>query len=122
MADSKTMRADNSKILEDKIAAKADAQGATETHGENLDVSSKKLKGAQGQLAVLHQDCDWLITLYTYAHVYMHMHTWVLANDRLVANTKVLNSCLRCKFLLYWQPQQHFKIDELWLQNRGPPK
>jgi len=61
MADSKTMRADNSKMLEDKIAAKADAQGATETHGENLAVSGKKLKGAQTQEGVLHQDCDWLL-------------------------------------------------------------
>merc|ERR1719181_1525433 len=64
MADSKTMRADNSKILEDKTAAKADAVGATETHEENLAVSSEKLKGAQDQLGVLHQDCDWLLSNY----------------------------------------------------------
>merc|ERR1719199_120317 len=61
MADSKEMRIENSKILEDKSAAKADAIGATETHEENLGVSQKKLKGAEGQLGVLHQDCDWLL-------------------------------------------------------------
>jgi len=61
MADSKSMRADNSKILEDKTAAKADAIGATETHEENLGTSQKKLKGAKDQEGVLHQDCDWLL-------------------------------------------------------------
>jgi len=61
MADSKSMRAENSKILEDKTAAKADAIGATETHEDNLGTSQEKLQGAQGQLGVLHQDCDWLL-------------------------------------------------------------
>lgn len=62
MSDSKKMRADDTKMLEDKTAAKADAVGATETHEDNLGVSSKKLKGAQDQLGVLHQDCDWLLS------------------------------------------------------------
>jgi len=64
MGDSKSMRAENSKILEDKGAAKADAIGALETHGENSDVAAKKLKGAEGTLGVLHQDCDWLLSNY----------------------------------------------------------
>jgi hypothetical protein len=62
MADSKAMRIDNSKLVEDKTAAKADAIGATETHQENLGVTQKKLKGAEDQLGVLHQDCDWLLS------------------------------------------------------------
>jgi septal ring factor EnvC (AmiA/AmiB activator) len=64
MADSKSMRAENSKILEDKNAAKADAIGATETHENNLGTSQKKLKGAKDQEGVLHQDCDWLLENY----------------------------------------------------------
>jgi hypothetical protein len=64
MGDSKSMRAENSKILEDKGAAKADAIGALETHGENSDVASKKLKGAEATLGVLHEDCDWLLANY----------------------------------------------------------
>jgi chromosome segregation ATPase len=62
MADSKTMRITNSKLVEDKTAAKADAIGATETHEGNLGVAQKKLKGAQDQLGALHQDCDWLLS------------------------------------------------------------
>jgi len=62
MADSKAMRIDNSKLVEDKTAAKADAISATETHEENLGVAQKKLKGAQDQLGVLHQSCDWLLS------------------------------------------------------------
>jgi DNA repair exonuclease SbcCD ATPase subunit len=64
MADSKAMQIENSKLVEDKTAAKADAVGAAETHTENLDVNQKKLKGAQDQLGVLHQDCDWLLSNY----------------------------------------------------------
>jgi exonuclease VII small subunit len=62
MADSKAMRIENSKLVEDKTAAKADAIGATETHEENLGVAQKKNKGAEDQLGVLHQDCDWLLS------------------------------------------------------------
>jgi len=64
MADSKTMRAENSKILDDKGAAKADEIGALEPHGENSEVASKQLKGAEATLGVLHQDCDWLLANY----------------------------------------------------------
>jgi len=64
MADSKAMRIENSKLVEDKTAAKADATGAAETHEENLAVVQTKLKGAEDQLGVLHQDCDWLLSNY----------------------------------------------------------
>jgi len=64
MADSKSNRAENSKILEDKTAAKADAEGALETHGDNMGVAQKKLRGASDQLGVLHADCDWLLSNY----------------------------------------------------------
>jgi len=62
MADSKSNRAENSKILEDKTAAKADAEGAYETHTDNMGVAQKKLRGSSDQLGVLHADCDWLLS------------------------------------------------------------
>jgi len=64
MADSKSNRAENSKILEDKTAAKADAEGAYETHTDNMGVAQKKLRGSSDQLGVLHADCDWLLSNY----------------------------------------------------------
>jgi chromosome segregation ATPase len=64
MSDSKKMRADNTKILQDKTAAKADAIGALESHGDVLTASQKSLKGSQEQLGALHGDCDWLLSNY----------------------------------------------------------
>jgi len=61
IADSKTMRTDNGKILEDKTAAKADAEGALQGHQDVLEGAFTKLKGANDQLKVLHKDCDWLL-------------------------------------------------------------
>merc|ERR1740130_661388 len=62
MSDSKKMRAENTKILEDKTSAKADAIGALESHGDVLTQGQKKLKGAEEQLGALHGDCDWLVS------------------------------------------------------------
>ena len=45
MSDSKKMRADNTRSLEDKTSAKADAIGALETHSDNMGVASKKKQG-----------------------------------------------------------------------------
>jgi len=64
IADSKTMRSDNGKILEDKTAAKADAETALQGHQDVLEGSFTKLKGTNDQLKVLHQDCDWLLANY----------------------------------------------------------
>jgi hypothetical protein len=61
MADSKKMRAENTKILQDKTAAKADAEGALEGNTDVQTQGEKKLKGAEEQLAALHGDCDWLL-------------------------------------------------------------
>jgi chromosome segregation ATPase len=61
MSSSKTMRAENTKILQDKTAAKADAIGALESHSDVLVAGEKSLKGANTQLQVLHSDCDWLL-------------------------------------------------------------
>merc|ERR1740117_2608475 len=58
MSDSKKMRAENTKILQDKTAAKADAIGALEGNTDVQTQGEKKLKGAAEQLAALHGDCD----------------------------------------------------------------
>jgi len=64
MADSKTSRAENAKLIQDKGAAKADAIGSLEEHTDNLDAAFTKMKGANDQLKVLHEDCDWLLANY----------------------------------------------------------
>jgi hypothetical protein len=64
MADSKTMRADNQKLIQDKGAAKADAIGAEEQHQDDLESAFTKMKGANDQLKILHGDCDWLLANY----------------------------------------------------------
>jgi len=64
MSDSKKMRAENTKILQDKTAAKADAIGALEAHEDVLVAGGASLKGANAQLAALHSDCDWLVANY----------------------------------------------------------
>jgi len=64
IADSKTMRADNSAILEDKGAAKADAEGALGGHQDVVEGAFGKLKGSNDQLKAIHKDCDWLLANY----------------------------------------------------------
>merc|ERR1740117_890843 len=64
IADSKTMRADNSAILEDKGAAKADAEGALGGHQDVMEGAFGKLKGSNDQLKAIHKDCDWLLANY----------------------------------------------------------
>jgi hypothetical protein len=61
IADSKTMRTENTKSLGDKEAAKADSMAALQGHTDDMEVSFKKMKGANDQLKVLHKDCDWLL-------------------------------------------------------------
>jgi len=61
IADSKTMRTENTKGLGDKEAAKADSMAALQGHTDDMEVSFKKMKGANDQLQVLHKDCDWLL-------------------------------------------------------------
>jgi len=63
-ADSKTMRADNAKLIQDKGAAKADAIGAEEQHQDDMEAAFTKMKGANDQLKILHGDCDWLLANY----------------------------------------------------------
>jgi len=62
MKDSKKMRADNTRILQDKSSAKADAIGALENHDGILVNSQKELMGEKAHLAALHANCDWLVS------------------------------------------------------------
>jgi hypothetical protein len=64
MADSKQKRIDDSALIEDKEAAKADALGVQQTHEDNMEAALEKLKGSNNQLKVLHKDCDWLLSNY----------------------------------------------------------
>jgi hypothetical protein len=64
MADSKQKRADDSALIEDKVAAKADAEGILEQRNDGLQVAFEKIKGATDQLQALHKDCDWLLSNY----------------------------------------------------------
>jgi len=61
MEDSKTMRAESTKITQDKTAAKADTIGALGNHEDDLETAFTKMKGSNDQLKILHQDCDWLL-------------------------------------------------------------
>jgi len=61
MADAAAKRADDSKSLSDKQAAKADAEGALQTHKEDHESSSKELMGTLEYINSLHADCDWLM-------------------------------------------------------------
>jgi hypothetical protein len=64
VADSKQKRIDDSALVEDKSAAKADAEGIVEQHTDALGAAFEKMKGAQTQLKALHKDCDWLLSNY----------------------------------------------------------
>jgi septal ring factor EnvC (AmiA/AmiB activator) len=61
LAESKKNRAEDTKSLQDKTAAKADAIGALESQDDVLVQGQKSLKGANAQLQALHGDCDWLV-------------------------------------------------------------
>jgi chromosome segregation ATPase len=64
VADSKQKRIDDSALIEDKSAAKADAEGVVEQHTDALQAAFEKMKGGQDQLKALHKDCDWLLSNY----------------------------------------------------------
>jgi chromosome segregation ATPase len=64
MSDSKGMRAENGKLIQDKSAAKADSEGALQRHSDDLETAFTKMKGSNDQLKALHEDCDWLLQNY----------------------------------------------------------
>jgi outer membrane murein-binding lipoprotein Lpp len=64
LGDSATKRADDSKSLADKGAAKADTEAALQTHTDDFTTSSKELMATKQVIAALHSECDWLIQYY----------------------------------------------------------
>jgi len=60
-ADAAKKRADDSKLLEDKESARADAQASLQTEKDNKASTSKKLMGVNEYIASLHADCDFVL-------------------------------------------------------------
>merc|ERR1719311_162902 len=61
MEDSKTKRADDSKLLSDKGAAKAELESELQAYKDTKAASSKELTGTLEYISSLHADCDWLV-------------------------------------------------------------
>eukprot|EP00747_Dinoflagellata_sp_TGD_P152350 gnl/TRDRNA2_/TRDRNA2_177293_c8_seq3.p1 gnl/TRDRNA2_/TRDRNA2_177293_c8~~gnl/TRDRNA2_/TRDRNA2_177293_c8_seq3.p1 ORF type:complete len:364 (+),score=146.59 gnl/TRDRNA2_/TRDRNA2_177293_c8_seq3:92-1093(+) len=64
MADSKAKRATDSKGMEDKVAAKADAEAALEGHEGTKASTIKELDATKTYIMSLHADCDFLLQYY----------------------------------------------------------
>jgi len=64
MADSAEKRAQDSKTLTDKGAAKADLEGDLESKKEAKAGSTKELAGTVEYISSLHSECDWLMKYY----------------------------------------------------------
>jgi hypothetical protein len=61
LTDSAAKRAEDSKSLADKGAAKADTEAALQTHTDDHETSSKELMATNQVIAALHTECDWLL-------------------------------------------------------------
>merc|ERR1719265_598090 len=61
MADSKEKRTADTKLLGDKMAAKAETDAALEKHTDEKAVTTEELQGNAAYIASLHADCDWLL-------------------------------------------------------------
>merc|ERR1719265_1073202 len=61
MADSKEKRADDSKTLTDKEAAKAGAESDLNAANAELASTTKELMATEKFIASMHAECDWLL-------------------------------------------------------------
>jgi archaellum component FlaC len=61
MEDAKTERAANTKLLGEKMSAKAETDSALEQHTEDKASFTEQLQGNGQYIASLHADCDWLL-------------------------------------------------------------
>jgi hypothetical protein len=59
--DAKEKRTADSKLLAEKVSAKAEADAALEKHTEDKTGFSKELLANGEYIASLHADCDWLL-------------------------------------------------------------
>jgi len=65
MKDSATKRAEDSKTVTDKTAAKAEMQGELESATEAKASAERSLAGTLAYIHSLHTECDWLMKYYT---------------------------------------------------------
>jgi septal ring factor EnvC (AmiA/AmiB activator) len=61
LKDSADKRAEDSKSLSDKGAAKADTEAALQAHTDDHETDSKELFATKQVIAALHAECDWLL-------------------------------------------------------------
>merc|ERR1719298_349729 len=61
MSTSAEKRAQDTKALGDKEAAKADAEGALQAHTDDHTSLSKEHAATLQYIASLHAECDWLL-------------------------------------------------------------
>jgi hypothetical protein len=61
MADAKEKRIADTKLLGEKMSAKAETDDALETHTDEKASLSEELQGNSAYIASLHADCDWLL-------------------------------------------------------------
>lgn len=61
MSDSAEKRAMDTKLMKEKVAAKADAEGALETHKSDNKSTAQELTATLKTIQGLHSECDWLV-------------------------------------------------------------
>merc|ERR1719311_791010 len=61
MKDSAAKRAEDSKTMTDKEAAKAETEAALEQHKTDKFSTTKELAETMQYIAALHSECDWLL-------------------------------------------------------------
>jgi hypothetical protein len=61
MADSKEKRTADTKLLGEKMSAKAETDDALDGHVEEKATANEELQGNMAYIASLHADCDWLL-------------------------------------------------------------
>merc|ERR1719478_393741 len=59
--DAAEKRAEDSKMLGDKEAAKAEAEGSLQKHTDDKTSAAKELMATEQYISSLHAECDWLL-------------------------------------------------------------
>merc|ERR1719321_1071173 len=84
MKDSATKRAEDSKTVTDKTAAKAEMRGELESATEAKASAERSLAGTLAYIHSLHTECDWLMKYYTVRKEARASETDALANAKAV--------------------------------------
>merc|ERR1719465_253551 len=64
MGDASARRAEDSKSVTDKEAAKAETEASKQEHEDTKMATSTELMETKQVLVDLHKDCDWLLSKY----------------------------------------------------------